>query len=200
MQSQERLNGLNHGGPRQRAEALAALNSAFSSSSTTKKVTPRPSVKGQGSQRAAAVAALSSVLTAERKKQSPDTSPVASDSPVPESSISEAKSESEYSEVDEATEAKEVEEVSPDSDSNGGLESEQEYVEDGDNDQSSQRTFSYDQLKTTSGKNVSRIDLKRREAYLSDEDFETVFGMVKEAFYKLPRWKRDLLKKKYELF
>ena len=88
MQSQERLNGLNHGGPRQRAEALAALNSAFSSSSTTKKVTPRPSVKGQGSQRAAAVAALSSVLTAEKKKQSPDTSPVASDSPVPESSIS----------------------------------------------------------------------------------------------------------------
>ncbi|XP_039691219.1 villin-3 isoform X3 [Medicago truncatula] len=198
--SQERLNGLNHGGPRQRAEALAALNSAFSSSSTTKKVTPRPSVKGQGSQRAAAVAALSSVLTAEKKKQSPDTSPVASDSPVPESSISEAKSESEYSEVDEATEAKEVEEVSPDSDSNGGLESEQENVEDGDNDQSSQRTFSYDQLKTTAGKNVSRIDLKRREAYLSDEDFETVFGMVKEAFYKLPRWKRDLLKKKYELF
>ena len=88
MQSQERLNGLNHGGPRQRVEALAALNSAFSSSSTTKKVTPRPSVKGQGSQRAAAVAALSSVLTAEKKKQSPDTSPVASDSLVPESSIS----------------------------------------------------------------------------------------------------------------
>jgi len=78
----------------------------------------------------------------------------------------EAKSESEYSEVDEATEAKEVEEVSPDSDSNGGLESEQENVEDGDNDQSSQRTFSYDQLKTTSGKNVSRIDLKRREVSL----------------------------------
>lgn len=79
---------MNQGGPRQRAEALAALNSAFSSSSMTKKVTPRPSAKGQGSQRAAAVAALSSVLTAEKKKHSPDDSPVASHSPVLESSIS----------------------------------------------------------------------------------------------------------------
>ncbi|MCI36963.1 Villin-2, partial [Trifolium medium] len=50
------------------------------------------------------------------------------------------------SEIDEA-----------DSASNGGLESEQENVEDGNNDQSSQMTFSYDQLKTTSGNDVSGI-------------------------------------------
>jgi gelsolin len=89
LQSQERLNELIHGGPRQRAEALAALNSAFKSSSVTKKITPRPSANGRGSQRAAAVAALSSVLTAENK-QSPDASPVASRnrSPIPESSLS----------------------------------------------------------------------------------------------------------------
>lgn len=86
MQAQDRLNGLGQGGPRQRAEALAALNSAFSSSSGTKTFTPRPSGRGQGSQRAAAVAALSSVLTAEKKKTSPETSPVASTSPVVESS------------------------------------------------------------------------------------------------------------------
>ncbi|XP_004513861.1 villin-3-like [Cicer arietinum] len=195
--SQERLNGLNQGGPRQRAEALAALNSAFSSSSMTKKVTPRPSAKGQGSQRAAAVAALSSVLTAEKKKHSPDDSPVASHSPVLESSISEAKSGTEYSEVDEAAEAKEMEEASPEAGSNGDLESKQENVEDGNN---SKKTFSYDQLKNTSRKNISGIDLNRREAYLSDEEFKTVFGMVKEEFYKLPRWKQDLLKKKFELF
>jgi len=80
------LNNLNQGGHRQRAEALAALNSAFSSSSGTKAVTPRRSPRGQGSQRAAAVAALSNVLTAEKKKSSPDSSPVASSSPVVESS------------------------------------------------------------------------------------------------------------------
>ena len=76
------MNGSNQGGHRQRAEALAALNSAFNSSSGTKTVTSRPSPKGQGSQRAAAVAALSSVLTAEKKKRSTDTSPVAGSSPV----------------------------------------------------------------------------------------------------------------------
>lgn len=77
------------------------------------------------------------------------------------------KSGSEYSEVDETTEAKEMEEVAPESGSNEGLESSQENVEDENNDQSSQRTFSYDQLKTTSGKNVPGIDLERREVSLS---------------------------------
>lgn len=68
---QDRSNGSN-GGPTQRASALAALNSAFNSSSSPRAVaTGRPVGKGQ---RAAAVAALSSVLTAEKK--SPDVSPV----------------------------------------------------------------------------------------------------------------------------
>lgn len=82
LMTQDKLNGFNQGGPRQRAEALAALNSAFNSTSGTKPITPRSSARGQGSQRAAAVAALSQVLTAEKKKHSPDTSPMASSSPV----------------------------------------------------------------------------------------------------------------------
>ncbi|KAH1262408.1 Villin-2 [Glycine max] len=189
-----RLNGLGQGGPRQRAEALAALNSAFSSSSGTKTFTPRPSGRGQGSQRAAAVAALSQVLTAEKKK-SPDGSPVASRSPITQGSATETKSDS--SEVEEVAEAKETEELPPETGSNGDLEPKQENVEEGND---GQRTFSYEQLKTKSGRNVPGIDLKRREAYLSEEEFNTVFGMTKEAFYKLPRWKQDMLKKKYELF
>ncbi|KAJ1384153.1 Villin/Gelsolin, partial [Sesbania bispinosa] len=198
--SQDRLNGLNQGGARQRAEALAALNSAFNSSSGTKTFSPRASGKGQGSQRAAAVAALSSVLTAEKKKSSPDGSPVASSSPVAESSTPEAKSGNANSEVEETEEAKETEELSPETGSNGDLEPKQENVEDGNESQSSQKTFSYDQLKTKSGNNLSGIDLQHREAYLSDEEFKTVFGMEKEAFYKLPRWKQDMLKRKFELF
>ncbi|KAG5080596.1 hypothetical protein JHK86_004661 [Glycine max] len=194
IQAQDRLNGLGQGGPRQRAEALAALNSAFSSSSGTKTFTPRPSGRGQGSQRAAAVAALSQVLTAEKKK-SPDGSPVASRSPITQGSATETKSDS--SEVEEVAEAKETEELPPETGSNGDLEPKQENVEEGND---GQRTFSYEQLKTKSGRNVPGIDLKRREAYLSEEEFNTVFGMTKEAFYKLPRWKQDMLKKKYELF
>ncbi|XLT24996.1 hypothetical protein HN873_056288 [Arachis hypogaea] len=89
--SQDRLNGLNQGGPRQRAEALAALNSAFKSSSRTKSSSPKTTGRSQGSQRAAAVAALSQVLTAEKKKQSPDSSPVATRSPVVETSTSSEK-------------------------------------------------------------------------------------------------------------
>ncbi|KAI5396725.1 Villin-2, variant 2 [Lathyrus oleraceus] len=46
----------------------------------------------------------------------------------------------------------------------------------------------------------SSSSMKTSRAYLSDEEFQTVFGMVKEAFYKLPKWKKDMLKKKFELF
>ncbi|RWW88162.1 hypothetical protein BHE74_00002972 [Ensete ventricosum] len=63
-----------HGGPTQRASALAALSSAFGPSSNTKTTAPRPSRPSRGSQRAAAVAALSSVLTAEQKKGESETS------------------------------------------------------------------------------------------------------------------------------
>ncbi|KAL2327041.1 hypothetical protein Fmac_020468 [Flemingia macrophylla] len=188
--TQDRLNGSNLGGPRQRAEALAALNSAFSSSSsTTKAFSPRASGKGQGSQRAAAVAALSTVLTAEKKKKSPDGSPVSVGSPVPDI-------KTDFSEVEEVAEAKETEELATETASNEDLEPKQENVE----GNGSQKTYSYDQLKTKSGHNVPGIDNKRREAYLSDQEFNTVFGMDKEAFYKLPRWKQDMLKKKFELF
>lgn len=72
---QERTNGTNQGGPTQRASALAALNSAFNTTAAPKASSAtRVSGTNQGSQRAAAVAALSSVLTAE-KKRSPDASP-----------------------------------------------------------------------------------------------------------------------------
>ena len=90
------MNGLGQGGPRQRAEALAALNSAFNSSSGTKTFASRPSGRGQGTQRAAAVAALSSVLTAEKKNNSPDASLVASSSPVVGSSFTGKKYSSHY--------------------------------------------------------------------------------------------------------
>ncbi|CAK8543222.1 unnamed protein product [Lathyrus sativus] len=201
--STDRLNSLNQGGPRQRAEALAALNSAFSSSSGTKVVTPRKSPRGQGSQRAAAVAALSNVLTAEKKKQSPDGSPVASSSPVVESNTPDAKSEAAPSESEgpeEVTETKEAEELAPETGSNGNSDTKQEDVEDGNDNQNSQSIFTYEQLKAKSGSHLSGIDLKRREAYLSEEEFQTVFAISKEAFSKLPRWKQDMLKRKVDLF
>ncbi|KAH9679206.1 Villin-3 [Citrus sinensis] len=203
--SHDRSNGSNQGGPTQRASALAALSSAFKSSPGTKASAPKTSGSGQGSQRAAAVAALSQVLSAE-KKRSPDTSPTrTSGSPTAETSLSSepkaeyAHSESEASE--QVGDVKETEEVVPVSESNGDdSETKQVTEQDENGSETSRSTFSYDQLKARSDNPVTGIDFKRREAYLSDEEFQTVFGMMKEAFYKLPKWKQDMQKKKFDLF
>ncbi|CAH2063838.1 unnamed protein product [Thlaspi arvense] len=185
--SRDRSNG-NQGGPRQRAEALAALSSAFNSSPSSKSPPRRSGLTSQASQRAAALAALSQVLTAEKKK-SPDTSPSA-----------EANDEKAFSEVEaseESTEAKEEEEVSPAADASA---EEAAAKQDDSEAETTGATFTYEQLQAKSEKPVKGIDFKRREAYLSEEEFKTVFGMEKEAFYKLPRWKQDMLKKKFDLF
>ncbi|KAL0772207.1 hypothetical protein Bca101_037358 [Brassica carinata] len=47
--------------------------------------------------------------------------------------------------------------------------------------------YPYGRLKTTSPDPVTDIDVTRREAYLSSEEFKEKFGMTKEAFYKLPK-------------
>jgi hypothetical protein len=145
------------------------------------------------------VAALSQVLVAENKK-SPDTSPTrrsTSSNPADDIPLTEAKDEEEASEV-AGLEAKEEEEVSPAADE---TEAKQETEEQGDSEiQPSGATFTYEQLRAKSENPVTGIDFKRREAYLSEEEFQSVFGIEKEAFNNLPRWKQDLLKKKFDLF
>ncbi|KAI9080738.1 hypothetical protein K1719_037251 [Acacia pycnantha] len=201
MTSQDRLNELIHGGPRQRAEALAALNSAFSSSSSPQAVAPKPSGTSQGSQRAAAVAALSSVLTAE-KKQTPDSTPVGS--PLAGNTTpavgKRGNALAETGELEKVEDAKEPEELAHETGGDGDSKSKQEKLDDDVLSPSSNVTYSYDQLKTLSDNPVSGIDFKRREAYLSHDDFLSVFGMTKEAFYEIPKWKQDMLKKKQGLF
>ncbi|KAL4272911.1 hypothetical protein GQ457_13G011210 [Hibiscus cannabinus] len=194
--AQARSNG-NNGGPTQRASALAALSSAFNSSSASKKSAPKPSSTGQGSQRAAAVAALSTVLTAEKKKQPQDGSPAKSASSTPAVSTppSETKSEADPSEVQDSQEVAEAKETNVVPETNGVDSEPKQKIQLDENG-----TYSYEQLKAISRNAVTGIDLKRREAYLSDEEFQTVFGMEKEAFYRLPKWKQDLKKKKVDLF
>ncbi|XVF56156.1 hypothetical protein PTKIN_Ptkin06aG0094500 [Pterospermum kingtungense] len=193
---EDRSNG-NQGGPTQRAEALAALTSAFNPSSASKTSAPKPASSGQGSQRAAAVAALSSVLTAEKKKQSPDASPTKSTSSTPAvtSPPPEAKSEGDPSEAEDSQVVAEPSETNEED-----SEPKQEIDQDENGSGNTQITYSYEQLKAKSENPVTGIDFKRREAYLSDEEFETIFGMTKEAFYELPKWKQDIQKKKVDLF
>lgn len=44
------------------------------------------------------------------------------------------------------------------------------------------------------------IDATRREDYLNEDEFATVFGMPRAAYVALPTWKKTLLKKKVHLF
>ncbi|KAL0428335.1 UNVERIFIED_CONTAM: Villin-4 [Sesamum latifolium] len=52
------------------------------------------------------------------------------------------------------------------------------------------QVYPYDRLKTTSTDPVSDIDVTKRETYLSSEEFKAKFGMSKDVFYKLPKWKQ----------
>ncbi|XP_074273714.1 villin-4-like [Silene latifolia] len=60
--------------------------------------------------------------------------------------------------------------------------------------------YPYDRLTTTSEDPAPEIDLTRREAYLSAAEFKDKFGMAKDAFYKLPKWKQNKLKTGLQLF
>ncbi|CAH1432248.1 unnamed protein product [Lactuca virosa] len=208
-EGQDRSNG-GQSGPTQRASALAALNSAFKSSPTSaKSSSASPKVPSRGSQRAAAVAALSSVLTAEKKGAS-DGSPVRPTRSPPSEGGSATKAEegsdglesNEGSEVTMETSepAVQVQETNGRGGGGGGEDSAPKNDENECESVDSQSTFSYEQLRAKSENPVTGIDFKRREAYLSGEEFEGVFGMAKEAFYKIPKWKQDMLKKKVDLF
>ncbi|KAE8673591.1 Villin-4 [Hibiscus syriacus] len=60
--------------------------------------------------------------------------------------------------------------------------------------------YPYEHLKTTSTDPVSEVDVTKRETYLSFEEFKEKFGMKKDAFYKLPKWKQNKLKMALQLF
>uniref|UniRef100_A0A0D6R508 HP domain-containing protein n=1 Tax=Araucaria cunninghamii TaxID=56994 RepID=A0A0D6R508_ARACU len=62
------------------------------------------------------------------------------------------------------------------------------------------QTYPYERLKISSPDPVPDIDVTKREIYLSSEDFREKFGMTKEAFYKLPKWKQNKHKMTLDLF
>lgn len=57
-------------------------------------------------------------------------------------------------------------------------------------------SFTYEQLKA----GADGIDQTQKEEYLSDAEFQTVFGVDRAAFRAMPKWKRDDAKKKKGLF
>ncbi|CAL4939487.1 unnamed protein product [Urochloa decumbens] len=181
-QSDERPTSSGDGGHTQRASAMAALSTALNPSSKSSSTQPQ-SHSGQGSQRAAAVAALSNVLTAEGSHS-------------PHHSRPSPTADAEKAEFAPATPQSETEPDAPeDVRTEPDVSQEQTANENG-----GQTIFSYERLISKSTDPVSGIDYKRRETYLSDDEFQTVFGMAKEEFYEQPRWKQELQKKKADLF
>jgi len=59
--------------------------------------------------------------------------------------------------------------------------------------------FSYEQLRNKEDLPAG-VDSTRKEAYLTDPDFEDVFGMDKLSFSELPKWKQQTIKKTKDLF
>nr|CAB3471060.1 unnamed protein product [Digitaria exilis] len=60
--------------------------------------------------------------------------------------------------------------------------------------------YPYDRLRTSSTNPATDIDVTKREIYLSSSEFRERFGMTKEAFAKLPKWKQNRLKIALQLF
>ena len=59
---------------------------------------------------------------------------------------------------------------------------------------------SYEELMVGGPLTKSDIDLTKRESYLREDDFARVFGLSKEAFGALPKWKQNARKKELKLF
>jgi len=61
------------------------------------------------------------------------------------------------------------------------------------------KKYSHEELKASKGRPAD-VDPARREQYLSDSDFQSVFGMSFADFQKSPKWKQQNAKKSKDLF
>ena len=61
-----------------------------------------------------------------------------------------------------------------------------------------EKAYSYERLIDTDL--PSDVDPARKEAYLTDSDFQTHLGMDRQAFEAIPQWKQINLKKAARLF
>eukprot|EP00435_Cladocopium_sp_Y103_P031945 s726_g8.t1 len=61
------------------------------------------------------------------------------------------------------------------------------------------KKYSHDELKASQGRPAD-VDPARREQYLSDSDFQSLFGMSMADFQKQPKWKQQNAKKSKDLF
>ncbi|KAL7063927.1 hypothetical protein AAHC03_05005 [Spirometra sp. Aus1] len=63
-----------------------------------------------------------------------------------------------------------------------------------------QKTYSYEQLKVSSGAHLKGINVDHRENHLSPEEFQRLFEMTPAQFHRLPEWKQNDLKLRLDLY
>ncbi|KAK8454992.1 hypothetical protein SEVIR_4G064000v4 [Setaria viridis] len=178
---------------RGRSPAFTALAANFESSSNRNLSTPPPVVKKL----------YPKSLTPDSSNTSSKSSPIAAlagsldrptQSPTPESvkdgSESERAKQEEDAKDGAATMTSRVESLTINED----------VKENEPEDDEGLPIYPYDCLKTTAADPVTEIDVTRRETYLSSAEFKEKFGMTKEAFSKLPKWKQNRLKIALQLF
>lgn len=61
-------------------------------------------------------------------------------------------------------------------------------------------TYSYECLVSNSTNPARGIDPRRRESYLTAEEFHKIFNMDQKQFYEQPKWKQQRQKKAVDLF
>ncbi|GJM97791.1 hypothetical protein PR202_ga14744 [Eleusine coracana subsp. coracana] len=91
-------------------------------------------------------------------------------------------------------------ESSPAKDSQTAIPVAREDVKEGSEGEEGIPVYPYDRLRTSSTNPAPDIDVTKRERYLSLAEFKDRFGMTKEAFAKLPKWKQNRLKIALQLF
>ncbi|KAL0687320.1 hypothetical protein Bca4012_086997 [Brassica carinata] len=116
-------------------------------------------------------------------------SPKTPESPAPESSSEGQEEKKDNDKEEEKSMSSKIVSLTIQEDAKEGVEDEEDLP-----------AYPYERLKTTSPDPVTDIDVTRREAYLSSEEFKEKFGMTKEAFYKLPKWKQNKFKMAVQLF
>lgn len=211
-QTPESLNGLRKGGLTRKSSALAALTSAFTSSNGEKgsskdvKASSKPALN-QSSRRSSVGSALSTALSVEIKSHSAKDLTVQSIPVTDAVTVSDATkietnnttdAESELPKQDESASENDTKlEVSM-PDNKGEEISKDVNIEPEEN--GSCTTYSYERLISNSTNPARGIDPRRRESYLTAEDFYKIFNMDQKHFYEQPKWKQQRQKKAVDLF
>ncbi|CAK8564110.1 unnamed protein product [Lathyrus sativus] len=60
--------------------------------------------------------------------------------------------------------------------------------------------YPYESVNTASTDPIPDIDVTKREAYLSNDEFKEKLGMARSEFYKMPKWKQNKVKMAVQLF